>query len=412
MRILAALLLASTLHAADWISLRDVGVELVSDASERNVRQALDQLAQIRSLLPPSSEPEPVPLRIFLFAKESEYRAYAPNGKASGFYQSGLERDYIALHAGTAMPRVVKHEYVHFALRQRNAARPTWLEEGLAEYYSNFDGKRVGLAIPEHVQMLQRRPWLSAEEMNAPRELGEMFYAQSWALVHMLRREAQFPELVTERMLADLRPYLRVLRPTAVDVPSAAAPVVAAESVSPLNALLLRADLALRSQHLQLAGKLYQQAASEYPNSSAAATGLGTLAFANGDREAALAHLKHSLALNDRDGLAWFQLALIENDSTALEKAALFNPNLAEAHVLLGVRATDDGNLDAALAHLEQATRLLPRKSYPWYSLGFAQQKRGDIAGARTSLERALRTATTAEQRKMAETLLDSLGQI
>jgi len=409
MRVLTALLIATTLHAADWITLQGSGVELISDAPEKTARLALDRLEQIRRILPPSSEPEPIPLRVFLFAKQSEYRAYAPNTTAAGFYQSGIERDYIAMYAGGVMPRVVSHEYVHYALHQRDVNRPTWLEEGLAEFYSDFNGKQVGLSIREHLKLLEQKAWLTAEQLNEPRELDELFYAQSWALVHMLRKEPQFPDKVTPQMLTDLRRYLSSMRPTPVSVPASTARPASLEPVSALNALLLRADLALRSRRLELARTLYTQAAREYPNSSSAATGLGTLAFADGDHAGARAHLKRALELNDRDALAWFQWALMENDQAALEKAAQLNPNLAEAHVLLGVRLTDDGDLDAAMAHLEQATRLMPRKSYAWYSLGFAQDKLGDSAGARRSLERALQNATTPEQRQMAETLLVSL---
>jgi Flp pilus assembly protein TadD len=87
------------------------------------------------------------------------------------------------------------------------------------------------------------------------------------------------------------------------------------------------------------------------------------------------------------------------------------DPNLAEAQVLLGVRATDLGDLDKALEHLEHATRLMPRKSYAWHSLGYAQQKHGDLTGVRISLEHALQTATSPEQGQMAATLLGSLDQ-
>jgi tetratricopeptide (TPR) repeat protein len=226
----------------------------------------------------------------------------------------------------------------------------------------------------------------------------------------MLRREAEFPERVTSQMLVELRLYLKAMRPVAVKVFQEAAHA-ASEPVSALNALLLRGDLALHTQRLALARTLYTQAAREFPNSSSAATGLGALALAEGDRDGAREQLKRSLELNDRDALAWFEWALIDNDHAALEKAAQLNPNLAEAHVLLGVRATDDGDLDAALEHLEQATHLLPRKSYAWYSLGYAQVRNGDTEGATRSLEQALRTATTAEQRKMASTLRDSLSE-
>lgn len=395
------------LHAADWITLRGAGVELVSDASEKTVRATLQRLAEIRAVLPSAAEPDALPLRIFLFAKESQFRAYAPNQTADGFYQSGFDRDYIAMRAGVDLPRVAAHEYVHFAMHQRGVARPAWLEEGLAEFYSNYDGRQLGRPIPEHLRLLEGQ-WLSAEEMNQPRELRPLYYAQSWALVHMLRREAAFPERVTARMLDELRIYLKSLRGVAAK--AAGKPIVAGvEPVSPLDALLLRADLALHAQKPEVAGELYAQAAREFPNSSAVATGLGALAYAAGNRDAALAHLQRALALNDRDALAWFELGLTGNDQSALEKAAQLNPNLAQAHVLLGVRATDAGRLELALEHLEQATRLIPRRSYAWYSLAYAQFKHGNTTGARQSLDQALQTATTPEQRSMAATLLDSL---
>ncbi|MEP6963794.1 MAG: hypothetical protein ABI995_17090, partial [Acidobacteriota bacterium] len=112
---------------------------------------------------------------------------------------------------------------------------------------------------------------------------------------------------------------------------------------------------------------------------------------------------------NDRDASAWFEWAILENDQAALEKAAQLNPDFGEAHVLLGTRATDGGDLPAALAHLEQAARLMPRKSYVWYSLGYAQNKAGQREAAAVSLENALRTSTSREQAEMARTLLGSL---
>ena len=406
---LAVLFFASAVHAADWIVLRGAGVELVSDASEKPARQALQSLAEIQSLLPSTPGPDAVPLRIFLFAKESEYRAYAPDKTVSGFYQSGTERDYIVMHAGGGMPRVVSHEYIHFVTHQRGQIRPAWLEEGLAEFYSNFDGRQIGAPIPEHLKLLEK-PWLTADEMNRPsRNLDQMFYAQSWALVHMLRREAQFPDRITPQMLVELRPYVKAMKATPVKLPATATPIAPVEQVDTLSALLLRADLALHSQKPELAKMLYTQAAREFPNSSAAATGLATVTFAEGSHDRALAQLKHALELNDRDALAWFELALMDNDQAALERAVQLGPNLADAQVLLGVRATDIGDLDTALVLLERATRLMPRKSYAWYSLGYAQQKGGDTAGAHISLEHALQTATSREQREMAGTLLDSL---
>ena len=161
MRILAALLFCTSLHAANWIVLRTPGLELYTDAPEKTARSALDRLANIRRLLP-ENEAEPVALRVLLYGSTSEFRALAPTPKSGGFYQSGPERDYILMPANAQLPRNVVHEYVHFALNTRGGTRrPGWIEEGLAEFYSNAQitgaTARLGAPIPEHMDLLAHR---------------------------------------------------------------------------------------------------------------------------------------------------------------------------------------------------------------------------------------------------------------
>lgn len=412
MRILAALLFCSTLHAANWIALRTPGFELYTDASEKSARAALNRLANIRRLLPDSNV-EPVPLRVVLFASARDYRSIAPLDSSSGFYQSGPERDYIVMTSDAQLPRVVVHEYVHFALNVRGTRRPMWIEEGLAEFYSNAQFSattaRLGAPIPEHLDRLAHDKWLTPAQLEAGIS-DSLFYAHAWALVHMFRHQPLFPEHLTDEDLTDLRRYLRNLKMEAVPAPpSISAPKVVTEPISALDVLLLRGDLALRTQHPALARTFYDQAAREFPNSSTAAAGLGAMHLLTGDVVAARKSLQHAIEINDRDPAAWFQLGLLDHDDAALARAAELNPNLGEAHLLLGVHATDDNLLPLALNHLQQAVRLMPLKSYAWYSLAFAQTRATQNVAARESLQRALHTANTPEQRKMAETLVSSL---
>ncbi len=412
MRILAALLFCTTLHAGNWIALRTPGFELYTDASEKSARAALDRLANIRRLLPDNNV-EPIPLRIILLDSARDYRAIAPIDSSSGFYQSGPERDYIVMTADAQLPRVVVHEYVHFALNVRGTRRPMWIEEGLAEFYSNAQftatTARLGAPIPEHMDHLARDKWLTPAQIEAG--MAEpLFYAHAWALVHMFRHQPLFPEHLSDEDLGDLRRYLRNLKQEIVPAPpSISAPKVTSEPISALDVLLLRGDLALRTQHPELARSFFEQAAREFPTSSGAAAGLGAMELTLGHEPAARAHLQRAIQLNDRDPEAWFQLGLLDHDDAALARAAELNPALGEAHLLLGVHATDDNLLPIAVDHLQQAVRLMPLKSYAWYSLAFAQTRAGQSAAARESLQRALHTATTPEQRKMAETLVSSL---
>lgn len=384
MRMAAAIfLLASSIQGADWISLKSADIEVVSDAGEKAARQTLDRLLQIQRLLQARGNPAPVPLKVFLFSSARDYRATAPEPNTSGFYQSGFEGDSIATYVGApALPRVVMHEYAHFAMHERTP-RPAWLEEGLAEYSSNAsfgrDSVRVGAPIPEHLDRLARETWLTPEQMQEPRQ-DLLFYAQSWALVHMLRqRPGELPDHVTPQMLTELHSYVRSIRAVTIKLPPLETTSPILERILPLNVLLMRAELALETQHADLARALYEEVSRKYPDSPEVAAALA------------------------------FQKALLEDDQDALEKAAALNPKLGEAQLLLGERATDRGDLELAIQYLERAVDLLPRKSNAWYALGFAQQKRGDSVAARVSLDEALRKAKTPEQTAMARALLESL---
>jgi tetratricopeptide (TPR) repeat protein len=114
-----------------------------------------------------------------------------------------------------------------------------------------------------------------------------------------------------------------------------------------------------------------------------------------------------------------FDYAMFEQESGApaelvnalLRRAVERNPNLAEAQFLLGVRATDAGELESAVRHLTEAVRVEPRESPYWHALAFALSKRGEVAKAAEAARRALRTSRTAEQEGMAQALLDSYGR-
>ncbi len=284
--LLVAALFISTLQAADWTRFRSGDIELLTDASEKAARQTLDRFGQIRSLLPEKA-PAAIPLRVFLFASQREYRGFAPTATATGFYQSGFDRDTIAMFAATNLPRVAVHEFVHFALNTRGSIRTAWLEEGLAEFYSNVEftrgGVRLGAPIAEHMATLAKSTWLTPEELEKPHE-EPVFYAQSWLLVHMLRGREPIPQRITAELLAEARVYLKKLRPEVRKVSLSTPASVGMEPLAPVEALLVRAELALRTRRLELGRRFYEQAAREYPNQAAAVAGLGALAAAEGDR--------------------------------------------------------------------------------------------------------------------------------
>jgi len=432
-----------------WIRLRAAHLEILSDAGERSARQALQRLEEVRQVIPAGESRGPLDLRVFIFASERDYRAYAPTPASGGFYQSGFEHDYIVTHAGDELDRAVVHEYVHFVLGQQSASLPAWFEEGMADFYSNLEISRnrlrAGAAIEEHRALLNRARWLDAAALRFPPAKDQgLYYAQSWALVHMLNLDAayrdgmpRFVELMAggaasdttifeqafgpslERALTDLRAYVPRMRDSVLQAPPLDPLSKASlERLSAVDAQLLRAELALRVAKPLLAAELYRQAARDYPNNSAAAAGLGALASAQGRTEEARAQLERAVRLDPGNASAWFESAMLEQDAGAgvarvqelLEKTVAANPNFGEAHALLGIRATDEGRYDVAVKHLEQAARLLPRKSYVWHALAFAQEKSGQLPAAVAAARRAVRTAVTPEQAAMAESLFQRVA--
>jgi tetratricopeptide (TPR) repeat protein len=459
MRFLAVFLtLLAVLPArADWLRLRGTHTELLTDAGEKEGRRALNRLEQIRAVLPASGEDSGRELRVVLFDSEKQFREYAPGESTSGQYLSGLERDYIVTYAGGELPRVVTHEFVHFLLNQTPAPLPRWFEEGTAELYSNtqINGKRVriGKELEAHMNLLLSRPWLTAKQLAAERpeaipkqedqeQAENMFYAESWALMHMLNLSSNYrdhlPQFITllaqgadgseafrsafgrdfEKALAELPAYLKKIRSVQLDIPppakfSAAPP----EPLSEVDAALLRGEVALRRGLAEKARGLFEGAAREHPDSATAQAGLGMLAMTQNRPGDARRYLEKAIQLDDKDATILFEYALLERDAGAgtervrelLEKVVGLNPNFGEAQLLLGVRATDDRSYDRAVAYLHDAARLLPRQSYVWNALAYAQQKTGNYPEALDAAQRAVRTATTDEQEHAAEALRDAL---
>lgn len=434
-----------------WIRIRAGQLEILTDTGEKTARAALERLEQVAQVIPAGESRPHGCLCVYLFAARRDYQALAPDPASGGFFQSGPECDTILSYAAGELERVVVHEYIHFVLAGQGSALPPWLQEGLAEFYSTIEVSRnrlrLGLPIEAHRELLRRAAWLDAATLRLPPS-GPQYYAQSWALTHMLNLDpayrdglpryvqlltAESPSSVSEealfeqafgrtlaQALADLRTYVPRLRGIEVPAPPlrpASRPPV--EQMPAAESLVLRAGLALRAGGTELAGELYEQAARDHPDVSDVETGLAALAAAQGRNEDARAHLERAVALDPGNAAAWFEYALLEQDRGAdasrvrelLEKTVAANPDFGEAHALLGIRATDDGRYGEAIEHLERAVRLLPRKSYLWHALAFAQQKAGRAAAALASARRAARTAATPEQAAMAEALLRELDR-
>lgn len=221
----------------DWTEVETAHLRLYSSVRDAKTREVAEGLGLLRDTLEAlfprmgmetasehperSASPEDRPT-VFLF---EDQRAYRPYGRVLGPEDERIRGhlvahplgDFVVLDAyppeGASSLPVAYHEMTHAFLESRYPAVPSWLHEGLAEYFSTFqalgDEVQVGVPHAEHVRSLRRRRFTPWEEIlstgEAPRGNGaESFYAQSWLLVHFLRHRE-------DGAAGDLQRYLEAL---------------------------------------------------------------------------------------------------------------------------------------------------------------------------------------------------------
>jgi predicted nucleic acid-binding protein len=206
------LLSAAPAGAAEWVRVETPNFIVYGEPGERRVREIADEFERFRDALarviPGAGTPAAVPTVVVVFGSARSFEPYRPrfNGKPiklGGYFFASDDMNIVALVDADRDEslRTIFHEYVHLVIDNVSQGMPLWLNEGLAEYYSTFQvedsGRRalVGRAIPSHLQLLNERRLLTIPELLAvdsssladnEGERQSLFYAQSWALVHML----------------------------------------------------------------------------------------------------------------------------------------------------------------------------------------------------------------------------------
>jgi tetratricopeptide (TPR) repeat protein len=206
--ILLLVAMNSPLAASSWIKLSSPHFELYTDSPEAVGRSTLQQFEQIRSFyaqIPEFRQGNLLPARIVEFSSAQDFSPYRSVGLEAGHYESNFDRDWIALGPmdGSNRFQVEAHEYNHLVVRRAMFHFPIWLLEGFADLFSTLtpsSGKTaVGAAVEHDLQVLRTQPWLDIgaltsldrpgfeSMMNAASgDRAHLFYAESWALAHML----------------------------------------------------------------------------------------------------------------------------------------------------------------------------------------------------------------------------------
>jgi len=460
---ITAILIAFPLTAADqWVKLATPHFELYTTAGEKKGREAILYFEQVRSFFLEASASKRVsefPVRIVAFRGEKQYQPYRFNAFAFAYYARGRNRDYIVMQdiVSEHYPAAI-HEYTHMIIEHIGLKPPPWLNEGMAELYSTLTpvGKKaaVGDIIPGRAQTLLNSKWipldaLTSADRQSPlyneSDRAGMFYAESWALTHMLffapDYRPNFPKFVVAassgktmdeacqsvfgkrltEVEAGLRQYLRGERFYRVvfDIKlekSAEDPEVS--EASPFESGMVLADLLALTNKTKEALSAYQQLAKDNPDKPDVEESLGYLAWQSGDNDAARGHFARAFATGTKNAQMCYDYAMlsrsgndaVKNAIPAFRKALDLKPDYAEARLQLGLMLVNTRDYPEAIVQLRQVKKVDPDQAQ-WFfpALAYAYLQTGDKEKARENAELAKKWAKNPQQIDHADALLQSL---
>lgn len=202
-----------------WVRIVTSRFDIISAATDRRTREVardLETLASALHELQPASNPAAPRVRVVIFGRRKDVQPYFDvlmqhdNTNLGGLFIGHRDRGAMLIDGSHVMNyRTPYHELIHALLATRGPRPPLWLEEGLAEFYSNADIRNgritFGYSIFEHIILMRRQSPMPLKEVFAMRYESDastrtIFYAESWAVVDLLMRinRKVFPDFVAD----------------------------------------------------------------------------------------------------------------------------------------------------------------------------------------------------------------------
>lgn len=442
-----ALALGPAGAAEPWLRLRSAHFELITDAGERNGPGLLLHLEKLRGLFIaqltiPENSPGPA-VRIIGFRSASEFAAYRLIEHTDAYYLSAPGRDIIVMSlTGPADFRTAAHEYAHVMANHRGLHLPAWLSEGLAEVFSTArfqSGQAIlGDAVPGRVGSLLHNAWIPLADMTqasgrfTSRDASTMFYAESWALTHMLMFSPAYSPRFSTLLLrceesapksailseiygtplpaveSDLRAWITQRAPSVKTRTFAAAAVVSKpEPVTAFDAQLALAELYFVAGRQEQAKAAYLRLENDLPSSPEIQAALGRIAVAEGRRSEARKHYERAVANGIQNARICYEYARLAEDAgvpdaevvAALERALALDPALDEARFSLAVAHMNAGRYAEAQQQFHAFRQVPERQAFAYFNgLAYTQVELGLREDAVRSAAEARKHARTAEE--------------
>jgi len=446
-----------------WLKIESPNFELFTTAGQRDGREVARHFEQVRAFfvdvmrLPANGA---TPVRIVFFRSGKEYAPYAPNDFADAFYLGAEDRDYIVMKS---LPRdqfpMAVHEYIHLLVKHSGIDAPVWFNEGLAELYSNLKplgGKiQVGGLIEPHFVLLQHAKWIDLATLLAARHdsplyneklRAGMFYAESWALVHMLYLGSDYqaslpaflkalksgvptPEIFAKvygksvpRVQQDLQSYLRGAAFNSSLFNASLSKEVDTADVSVSNnleaGLVLAEILANTRAKAAEARQLYTLLARDHPRDWRVELGLARLSLRERQRPEAAAHYARAVDLGSTNARMYLDYGrlLRAADQRAeavaiLKRATEIDPENPDARLELAFACVLNDQHAEALAQFLLVKQVTPERAFEYFhAMAYSYYRLDRKPEARDAAVKCRTFAKSSQEMERADQLLTALN--
>lgn len=400
------------------------------------------------------------PVLIVAFRNRTEYAAFQVQPSAFAYFRNIRAQDYIVVQQlESGVERVLLHEYAHAVLLHSGIALPLALQEGLAEVFATIEPRgssfEVGAALADRTAVLRRGNRYTVQKLlQVDRPLGNpsesaQFYAESWALCHMLLFAPAYDGHWQEFLAAlrrgepvidaiqsayhtdfvalsrDLGTYLEknafrsqerriVPSPHAIAQPSAIP-----DTDIGLNIAL--ADLAVAPPSLQsgaIEGVLSSIPASM--QTPALDEALAYQALRRNDRDGACHYFRQAIDKGTRNARTYLAYGRLEQDAGVplealmplLVRAVELDGNNRDAQLNLGVAAARTGQYSLAISTLSPLLADEAHRFLVLYTLAYSQVKSGHLAEGLQMCELAEASIADPSQQSRIRTLLQYISTL
>lgn len=436
-----------------WTEVRSPNFRVLTNGSPQNATKVAREFEQLRwvfaTRFPGARLDSGAPLLILAVRDEDTAKSLEPQLRGArgdttaGLFHHGWEKQFAMVRldtfGGNGAKEVVCHEYAHTVLHLNLRWLPTWLDEGMAEFYAytRFEEHKTYLGAPTvRTRVLHNYiPSPIEDLMGVTRDSSfyneEFFYAESWAWVHFLmygpgmeggRKLDQFIASLQEGV--DQRKAFRQIFGEPKEVDKAfvtytwvgavigtqsfaasllrSAPQIEEKEFAVRTTSLAETEAELASYHLWIhdlvaARGLAEEALKADPKLGLAHEDMGFLDFADGKDGEAANEFAQACELDNRLYLSQFAKTMLSPlpRSTAVTEMNAFgasmgkvlqiNPLFAPAYVQLARLAVREDDLSSALVMSRKAEELEPSLAgYHLLSGNILERmgKGGDAAGA------------------------------